>query len=81
MAGAGGLKPFARTLPCWQVLVLGSSRSWGGQGLPGMAASSRPQPPCSMCLVGGLEPGPFLVPLLKGQAQGPCPYIPSGSLS
>lgn len=76
MAGAGGLAL------CQDPCPAGKSWSWGvsvlgrGQGLPGMAASSRPQPP----LLNGLgrwpgTPGPSLSPG-HGPSPGPMPIHP-----
>ena len=75
-AGAGGLAL------CWDPCPVGKSWSWGG-----VRGSLGWLPPwdlgclCSMLSVGGPEPQALLCLLAVGRAQGPCPCIPSGSLS
>ena len=81
-AGRAGVLALCRD-PCpagkssfWGVLVLGR-----GQELPGMAASVGLGHLCSILSLGGLEPQALPCPLAMRRAQGPCPHIPSGSLS
>lgn len=75
-AGAGGLAL------CQDPCPSSKSWSWGGvRGSLGWLPHWDLGRLCSMLSVGGLEPQALLCPLAVGRAQGPCPCIPSGSLS
>ena len=74
--------PFAGTPALLASLRSGESWSWGGvRGSLGLLPHWGLGHLCSLLSVGGLEPWALPCPLAMGRAQGPCPHIPSGSLS
>ena len=76
VARAGGLAL------CRDPCPAGKSWSWGGvRGSLGLLPHWGLGHLCSLLSVGGLEPWALPCPLAMGRAQGPCPHIPSGSLS